>query len=163
MVVAAGGGAVGEIHIRAARSTDGEQLSHLREALWPESSAEEHAIELGSILAGTHGGALPLVVFVAEAANGVLVGFLEVGLRSHADGCDPRRPVGFLEGWFVLDIHRRKGVGKQLLTAGEDWARSRGCVEMASDTWIDHPVAQNVHEALGFEVVDRCVHYRKVL
>ena len=163
MVVAAGGGAVSEIHIRAARPTDGEQLSHLREALWPESSAEEHAIELTSILAGTYSGALPFVVFVAEAANGVLAGFLEVGLRSHADGCDPSHPVGFLEGWFVLDIHRRKGVGTQLLAAGEEWARSQGCVEMASDTWIDHPLSQNVHEALGFEVVDRCVHYRKVL
>jgi hypothetical protein len=32
---------------------------------------------------------------------------------------------------------------------------------MASDTWIDHTLSQRVHEAVGFEVVDRCVHIRK--
>lgn len=106
---------------------------------------------------------MPLTVFVAEATDQVVVGFLEVGLRSHADGCNPRHPVGFVEGWFVIESHRRKGVGAQLLAASEDWARRQGCVEMASDTWIDEALSQRVHEALKFEVVDRCVHYRKVL
>jgi aminoglycoside 6'-N-acetyltransferase I len=50
-----------------------------------------------------------------------------------------------------------------LLAAAEDWARSHGCVEMASDTWIDSSLSQRVHEMLAFEVVDRCVHYRKAL
>ena len=90
-------------------------------------------------------------------------GFLEAGLRSHADGCDPSRPVGFVEGWFVAEVHRQKGVGKQLLSAAEEWARGRGCREMASDTQIDNALSQQVHEALGFKVVDRCVHYRKAL
>jgi aminoglycoside 6'-N-acetyltransferase I len=34
---------------------------------------------------------------------------------------------------------------------------------MASDTWQDNVDSQRAHEALGFEVVDRCVNYRKVL
>jgi aminoglycoside 6'-N-acetyltransferase I len=34
---------------------------------------------------------------------------------------------------------------------------------MASDPWLDNVASQTAHEALGFEVVDRCVHYRKVL
>jgi aminoglycoside 6'-N-acetyltransferase I len=58
---------------------------------------------------------------------------------------------------------RRRGLGGQLLAAAENWARSQGCVEMASDTWIDSSPSQRVHEMLGFEVVDRCVHYRKAL
>jgi aminoglycoside 6'-N-acetyltransferase I len=153
----------GETHVRLAVASDCEQLSRLRRALWSESSEEEHRNELVSILAGKRNRTTPLVVFVAEAANRVLAGFLEVGLRSHADGCDPRLPVGFVEGWFVVENQRRKGVGSQLLRAAEDWARNRGCVEMASDTWIDHALSQRVHEALQFEVVDRCVHYRKVL
>src|SRR4051794_25577460 len=45
----------------------------------------------------------------------------------------------------------------------EDWARSHGCVEMASDTWIDNELSKSCHEALGFEIVDRCVHCRKAL
>jgi aminoglycoside 6'-N-acetyltransferase I len=71
--------------------------------------------------------------------------------------------VAFVEGWFVSENYRRKGIGASLLAAAEDWARGHGCVEMASDTWIDHALSQRVHEALKFEVVDRCVHYRKAL
>ena len=108
-------------------------------------------------------GTMPLAIFVAEAENGELAGFLEAGLRSHADGCDPQHAVGFVEGWFVSKNYRRRGIGTRLLTAAEDWARSQGCTEMASDTWIDHDLSQRVHEALKFEIVDRCVHYRKRL
>ena len=152
-----------EIRVRLAVPPDCEQLSRLRKVLWPESSVQEHKRELASILAGNTPGTLPLAIFVTEAADGTLTGFLEAGLRSHADGCDPRHPVGFVEGWFVSERHRGKGVGAQLLMAAENWARSQGCSEMASDTWIDHTLSQRVHEALGFEVVDRCVHYKKPL
>jgi hypothetical protein len=34
---------------------------------------------------------------------------------------------------------------------------------MASDTTIDNLVSQRVHEALGFEVAERSVLYRKTL
>jgi len=47
------------------------------------------------------------------------VGFLEVGLRSHADGCNPSRPVGYIEGWYVTEDHRRCGVGRNLLAKAE--------------------------------------------
>jgi aminoglycoside 6'-N-acetyltransferase I len=106
---------------------------------------------------------MPLVELVAEAGDGRLVGFLEVGLRSHADGCDPSRPVGFVEGMYVAADWRGRGVGRRLLAAAEHWARGQGCREMASDTWIDNALSQRVHEALGYIAVDRCVHYRKTL
>jgi aminoglycoside 6'-N-acetyltransferase I len=105
---------------------------------------------------------LPLRVFVAEA-DGKVVGFIEVGLRSHADGCDGRRPVGFIEGWYVEPEQRGVGVGRALMQAAEEWARAQGCRELAFDTWIDHEPSQRAHEALGFEVVDRCVNFRKAL
>lgn len=136
----------------------------MREALWPKSSAEEHARELTQILEGkTPVTTTPLIILVAEASDRTLAGFLEIDLRSHADGCDPSRPVGYVEGWYVAENHRQKGIGKKLLAAAEDWTRGQGCVEIASDTWIDNEVSQRVHEALGYEVVDRCVHYRKRL
>ena len=92
-----------------------------------------------------------------------MVGFLEVGMRSHADGCDPSRAVGFVEGWFVQEGLRNRGVGKELMLAAEEWARAQGCLEMASDALIDNHLSHRAHEALGFEVVDRCVHFRKGL
>src|SRR5688572_4077484 len=47
--------------------------------------------------------------------------------------------------------------------AAEEWARGQGCTELASDTWIDNEVSQRAHAALGFELVDRCVNYRKLI
>jgi len=119
------------------------------EALWPESSAKEHARELEPILAGKTPGSMPLVNFVAETADGKLFGFAEVDLRSHADGCSPERPVGYLEGWYVAEEARHSGIGRRLLSTAEDWARSHGCVEMASDTWIDNELSQTCHRALA--------------
>jgi aminoglycoside 6'-N-acetyltransferase I len=89
-----------------------------------------------------------------------MTGFLEVGLRSHADTA---QPVGFVEGWFVHEAFRDRGIGKELMRTAEDWARRQGCLEMASDTWIDDERSLRSHQALGFEVVDRCVHFRKPL
>ena len=139
-----------DISIRLAQPADRDQLVRLREALWPKSSAEEHAQELAQILEGKAPVTMPLIILVAEASDRVVVGFLEIDLRSHADGCNPSRPVGYVEGWYVAENHRHKGIGKKLLAAAEDWARSEGCVEIASDTWIDNEVSQRVHEALGY-------------
>jgi aminoglycoside 6'-N-acetyltransferase I len=152
-----------EIRIRPGEPADTEQLLLMRLALWPELSVNEDRLELEAALSGKPDSTMPLSILVAEADTGDLIGFLEVGLRSHADGCDTRVPVGFIEGWFVSERHRKKGVGARLLAAAEDWARARGCIEMASDTWLDNDGSQRVHESLGFEVVDRCVHYRKAL
>jgi len=151
------------IDIRPAVESDCEQLSRLCEALWPEAGAAEHGWEIALILAGKPIATLPLVIFVAANRAGVLTGFIEVGLRSHADGCDTARAVGFVEGWFVLEAYRRKGIASRLLLAAENWTRQQGCREMASDTWIDSDLSQRVHESLHFQVVDRCVHYRKAL
>jgi aminoglycoside 6'-N-acetyltransferase I len=152
-----------KICIRLAEPADREPLSRMRLALWPELSVDEDRQELDATLSGKPDSTMPLCILLAETDAGDLIGFLEVGLRSHADGCDPRVPVGFVEGWFVAERHRRQGVGAKLLAAAEDWARGRGCIEMASDTWLDSDKSQRAHEALGFEVVDRCVHYRKAL
>ncbi|HLH04897.1 MAG TPA: GNAT family N-acetyltransferase [Bryobacteraceae bacterium] len=138
-------------NIRLATPADEEQLAPLRRSLWPDWKPGESP------------STLPCAVFVAEEESGVLIGFLEAGLRSHADGCDPAHPVGFVEGWLVKEEMRGQGIGQRLLEAAEDWARAQGCTEMASDTWIDNELSQRVHEALGFQVVDRCVHYRKAL
>jgi aminoglycoside 6'-N-acetyltransferase I len=149
--------------VRLAEPSDRDQLSRLRTALWPESSAEEHGEELALILVGAFPRVMPLVILVAQAGDGTLAGFLEVGLRSCADGCRESRPVGYVEGWYVEGTWRRQGIGAELLRAAEEWVRGQGCLEMASDTAIDNLVSQRAHEALGFEVAERSVLYRKSL
>jgi aminoglycoside 6'-N-acetyltransferase I len=151
------------IRIRLGRPSDRPSLAGLFHALWPTSPAEEHSQELEAILSRKPPGTLPLVVFVAEAHDRSLLGFLEVGLRSHADHCDPARPVGYIEGWYVAAAYRHRGIGKQLLAAAEDWARSQGCTEMASDTQIDNELSQSVHQRLGYEIVEHAILFRKPL
>ena len=156
---------VDDVQIRSAQQSDLAQLAPLLAALWPQSPVEEHSNELRLLLGDKADLVLtmPLTILVAEASDGSLVGFLEVDLRSHADGCNPAQPVGYIEGWYVIEDYREHGVGRKLLAQAENWARSHGCIEMASDAIIDNEVSQRVHEALGYEVVDRCVHYRKRL
>ena len=153
------------MRVRPADPGDLDQLARLCEALWPDSSSEEHARELGLILDGKAAQLLtmPIAIFVADESDGTLVGFVEVDLRSHADGCNPSKPVGYIEGWFVTEDHRQRGIGKKLLEEAENWARSHSCAEIASDAVINNEVSQRAHEVLGYEVVDRCVHYRKTL
>lgn len=150
------------VSVRAAAHADVEGVARMSAELWPDATIAEHAAHASEILDGRAPSTLPLAILVAER-DGELAGFIEVGLRSHADGCDTRWAVGFVEGWFVASGHRRSGVGRALVDAAEAWSRSHGAREIASDTWIDHDDSIAAHEALGFEIVDRCVHFRKSL
>ena len=101
-------------------------------------------------------------IFVVERADGSLAGFVEVGSRPYADGCDTS-PVGYVEAWYVDPDVRRSGLGRALLAAAEDWARSRGYKEMASDALVDNEVSLEAHLRAGYQVVDRIVQFRKLL
>lgn len=149
--------------IRAAVASDLKVLGRMRHALWPDSSVEHHEEELVPILAGKPPGVMPLVYFVAESSDGKIVGFVEAGLRSTADGCDWARAVGYIEGWYVAESHRRRGVGAQLIAAAENWAREQGCTEMASDTQIDNTQSLQAHLRLGYEIAERSILFRKSL
>lgn len=151
------------ITIRPARPSDASALGQLRAALWPEGTVTHHTREISDLLDGRVRLTMPYTNFIAEDETGAVIGFVEVDLRSHANGCDPVQPVGFIEGWFVVEAHRRHGVGRRLIAAAEDWARARGCREMASDTQVENESSQRAHQALGYAVVDRCVNYRKEL
>lgn len=152
-----------DLVIRRAELEDISALAEMFHCLWPDARADDHIHELTLLLAGKPPGSLPAVVLVAQESQPPIVAFIEVGLRSHADGCNPARPVGYIEGWYVAPEYRRKKVGTELARAAEEWARKQGCEEMASDTWLDALSSQDAHESLGFEIVDRCVHYRKRL
>jgi len=148
---------------RVAREGDEDELAELRARLWPEGTFKEHRSEVQLFIQSGMNGTLPGAVLVAVDANKRLAGFIEVGLRSHADGCDTARPVGFVEGWFVREQMRGLGIGKQLMEAAEEWSRAQNCREIASDALVENMASRQAHNALGFEVVDLCVHFRKQL
>ena len=147
--------------IREAKQGDEQELAEMMASLWPDGSVAEHLSEAETLIRTRKCGILPATFFIAEDTR--LIGFIQVGLRSHADGCDPARPVGFIEGWFVDERFRNDGVGRELMHAGERWSKTLGCLEIASDALLENDVSHRAHSALGFDVVDRCVHYRKHL
>ena len=84
--------------IRRACVSDRTAPGALRMALCPDTSLDGHLRELDAILSSGGSGTLPIIILVSHDEDGALTGFLEAGMRSHADGCDPQRPVGFVEG-----------------------------------------------------------------
>lgn len=87
---------------------------------------------------------------------------VEVSLRNVVDGCRTS-PVGYVEGIVVVPSHRGRGVGRALLARAEEWCRSNGCSEIATDAEIDNELAQHFHESMGFRETYRVVEYRKDL
>lgn len=148
------------IRVRYVRPADREAWVRLRQALWPDASATEDGAEIDRFFRGTSTD--PLAVFVAEDANQVLVGFVEVSIRSYAEGCVTDR-VGYLEGWFVAPEGRHRGTGRALVTAAERWACSQGCTEFASDAEVDNAQSALAHRALGFADVGIVRCFRKEL
>ena len=91
----------------------------------PLAGVDEHARELAAILAGSAQRVLPIVIFVEEETGGALVGFLEAGLRSCADGCDESRPVGYVSIASKLKTRRpidgsEQALGWVVTGKGED-------------------------------------------
>ena len=101
-------------------------------------------------------------VFVVDRGDGSLAGFVEAGSRPYAEGCDTS-PVGYVEAWYVDDDLRRQGYGRALLQAAEDWARTQGYHEMASDALLDNETSHRAHRASGYAEVERIVTFRKGL
>lgn len=105
----------------------------------------------------------PCAVWVAQRKQGGLGGFIEVSLRSHAPGCSGGNPVGFIERCWVDPELREAGVGRALLARAAQWAKARGCTELAATVPIADAGSQRAAVALGFGEQDRHVAYRRQL
>ncbi len=151
-----------DVTVRRGTLADLDAVTARFHALWPEVASEQHRGEAAAVLSGRPASAMPLVVFVAET-GGQIVGFVEASLRSTVDGCDPGHASGYVEGWFVDAAHRGRGVGRALIDAAEAWARVLGCTEMGSDALATNAISEKAHVALGYEIVDRCVNFRKTI
>jgi aminoglycoside 6'-N-acetyltransferase I len=133
----------------------------MRCALHPDEPRDELAEEAARFLAGGQVVGLE-VVLLCELPEGGIAGFVEIGLRNYAEGCRSS-PVPYVEAWYVVPEARRAGAGSAMIEAAEAWAADRGYSEIASDALIDNRVSEAAHKALGFEEVERSIHFRKDL
>jgi len=146
-----------QMRIRRYQSADWDEWLRMSRALFPGLNLEDDLDEMRATLAREDA-----AVFVMERPDGSLAGYVEAGERSIVEGC-LSSPVGYIEAWYVDTDARLSGYGRALLSAAEDWARSRGRTEMGSDALIDNEVSHRAHERSGYEEVDRVVTYRKDL
>ncbi len=144
--------------VRPIREKDIAEWFRLRKLLWEGSSDEEHKAEMRDIYEHTE----TQFVIVAETEDAKLVGFLEASIRPFVEDCHSDH-VGYLEGWYVEPKFRRYGIGRKLVRGAENWARSKGCREMASDAEIGNDLSLKAHQNLGYEETSRLVHLRKDL
>lgn len=139
--------------VRPYERGDWDAWRRMRTALWPDQTEDDMRDWLAREDA---------VTVVALRADGSPCGFAEAATRPYADGC-LTSPVAYLEGWWVDEGMRRRGVGRALVATVERWARARGLEELASDALLDNVTSQRAHERIGFEEVERLVVYRKPL
>ena len=147
--------------VRPVQRSDRDEWARMRAQLYP--NLDPHEIEdwfEAADRGGTH--LVGVAVLVADRGDGSLCGFVEIGSRTYAEGCEST-PVAFLEGWYVDPDVRRKGVGGKLVRAAEAWALAHGYSEMASDTELDNEVSFKAHVAVGYEEVERQICFRKRL
>ncbi|MEW6681061.1 MAG: aminoglycoside 6'-N-acetyltransferase [bacterium] len=142
--------------IRPVTKLDRSQWMRMRCALWPGDDST-HANEIDRFFAVSL--REPKTVLVADE-DGVLKGFIELSIRAYAEGCVTDR-ITYLEGLYVEEEARGQGIGRALVAAAEDWARSKGCIEFASDAELDNEVSARIHKSLGFEEVGQIRCFRK--
>ena len=142
--------------VRKATTVDTLALAELACCMWG-GTADEREPEFAELTAS------PEAACFLSLDGDKAVGFAQCQLRhDYVEGCETS-PVGFLEGVYVNDAYRRSGVARALLSACEEWARSVGCSEFASDCEIDNHDSLAWHLKNGFAEMGRTIWFAKKL
>lgn len=143
--------------IRKAEKQNEHILTELALMLWPHHTAEELREELAEILAQED--AAFFIAYDGEKSTG----FAQCQLRhDYVEGTESS-PVGYLEGIYVADSYREQGIARELLSACESWAKTKGCAEFASDCELDNVQSLQFHLSVGFEEANRIICFKKKL
>ena len=143
--------------IRPGAEKDLAAAAALAALLWPESDPAALLEEYRALLDSGEG-----ALFLA-AEGGAEAGFAQVQLRHDYVEGTVTSPVGYLEGVYVREEARGRGVAKALLRACEAWAAARGCREFASDCELDNGGSLAFHLHTGFTEANRIICFTKPL
>jgi len=145
-----------EVKIRRVLQEDKIEWLRMRKGIWPEAPDEYLNFDMDDNLVNDD-------YFVIFACDGDKpIGLTEARIKDYGEGCETS-PVGYLEGWFVQEEYRGKGVVWIMTQAAENWVREKGCTEVASDTWLDNEPSIRAHLKMGYDEVERLVHFVKQL
>jgi RimJ/RimL family protein N-acetyltransferase len=150
------------VHVRRAVPGDASDLVGLARAVGAEPegwlitngewrSPSEERRYLRAVRRHTHA-----AVFVAETAAGI------VGRISLARDAHPASEHVADLGLMVAGTHRRQGIGRALMEAGEEWAREVGVHKLELHVFPYNAAAIALYEGMGFEREGyRRDHYRR--
>lgn len=143
--------------IRKATVQDPPLLARLAMNVWKESSLKELVAEFEQMTKSND--AVAFILFIEEQA----VGFAQCQLRhDYVEGTNTS-PVGYLEGIFVEKEFRHKGYASELLLKCEDWVKTKGCLQFASDCELDNIDSLAFHLKVGFTEANRIICFTKQL
>jgi GNAT superfamily N-acetyltransferase len=151
---AAKGGQNNQLKIRRAKGADAAQIAVLTGQLGYPASTAQIRERLGRIQPVSQN-----AIFVAEAANYGLVGWLHVSKEPLLES-EMRAEVN---GLVVAEGQRSLGAGARLLTAAEEWARKHGCKEMSVRSNVIRERAHKFYERNGYEHFKTQKSFRKPL
>ncbi|EIS8370433.1 GNAT family N-acetyltransferase [Salmonella enterica] len=140
-------------------SIDDPGWLQLRAELWPDCDAAEHLEEMAAFL----GQPERFAQFIVRGSDRTALGLAEASIRQDYVNGTSGSPVAFLEGLYVVPSARGTGIARRLVLAVEEWALSRGCSELASDTQLENTTSQAVHRRLGFAETERVVYFNMPL
>lgn len=145
------------IRITKATGKEAAVAATLALRMWNDNTLEGLTAEFAELLASEEA-----AVFLLYADDQP-VAFAQCQLRhDYVEGTETS-PVGYLEGIYVDDACRGRGYAKMLLCACEDWAKSKGCTEFASDCELENTGSLAFHLRMGFEEANRVICFIKKL
>lgn len=139
--------------IREAKATDYVELQKLSfEDLGYECDAELVKIRLENLDPNNE------CVFVADV-SGKVVGYIHIikfNTLYH-------KSMANIQGMVVAKEHQRKGYGKELMNAAEDWARERDIEMIRLNSGFVRPEAHEFYRAIGYSNEKEQIRFMKEL
>lgn len=143
--------------IRKANIDDLTLVTDFAFLLWPNNIYENLKNEIEEILLNKNS------IFFLYFIDNSPVGFVQCQLRfDYVEGTSSS-PVGYLEGIYVDEKHRKRGIARKLLNQCESWAKKNKCVEFGSDCELDNIDSLDFHLKVGFTEANRIICFNKKL
>lgn len=143
--------------LKEATIAEAKEAAELALLLWPDHSLDEFIDEMTTLVEG------PDATIFLTYHEGKAIGFAQCQLRSDYVEGTSSSPVGYLEGLYVKETFRNQGFARSLVEACEKWAKSKGCLEFASDCELHNEDSLRMHLKLGFNEANRIICFTKRL
>lgn len=131
------------MHIRDVTADDAAAISEInREALGYEFGVEDTRAQLERIVKA------PNIALLVAVDGEEILGYIQLSDYENTY----HRPLKNLITLAISPRHQRRGVGRRLLSAGEEWARADGACGVRLVTGQNRVDARKFYAANGYEV-----------